>query len=481
MNASAIRNDTLVMLPTYNEAGTVRGMHAAIRSQLPDADILFIDDSSPDGTGDILERMAAEDPKLTVLHRPGKMGIGSAHQDGIRWAYDRGYRLLITMDSDLAHSPEYLGRFVVLAEDNAVVVGSRFLREDSLAGWTEWRRLLTHLGHLLTRHLLSVSFDATCAFRAYRLDRLPRGVFALVRSRDYAFFFESLHVLTFNRFAIAEVPIHLPTRTYGSSKMRLWNVAHGVWRLLVQAWRARVRPASMTVGAESASPTDEPPNTPDAWDDYWRARAAGGNAIYQAIAGLYRRYVFRRALARRLAACFEDGAPLLHAGCGSGEVDAEVVDRYRITALDFSPLALARYRARYGDRATVLRGDLFGIPVADGAFAGVYNMGVMEHFADGEIDLLLAEFRRVLRPGGCAVLFWPPEFGLTVRVLKAVHFVLNDVLGRNVHLHPAEPSRLRSRRQIDERLRRHGFSLAGFHFGPSDLFTHAVVVARREG
>ncbi len=247
MTTPSLQADTLVFLPTYNEAGTVRQLHALIRAELSDIDILFIDDASPDGTGDILEAMRAEDSRLYVEHRLGKQGIGSAHKNGIAWAYSKGYRLLITMDSDMAHLPKYLHNFIELSDRSPVVVGSRFKNKGSLEDWNRWRRILTHTGHILTRILLGMEYDATGAYRAYRLDQIPQAVFSLIRADDYAFFFEGLHVLDMNGMSVAEVPIDLPARTYGSSKMRFRDIYFGFSRLVGQMLRARFKRKSMTL------------------------------------------------------------------------------------------------------------------------------------------------------------------------------------------------------------------------------------------
>ena len=239
------KSETLVFLPTYNEAGTVQEIHSMIRSELPDADILFIDDASPDGTADILEVLREEDHRLFLIRRKGKLGIGSAHKEAIAWAYALSYRLLITMDSDRAHSPEYLCKFIELSDHFSVVVGSRFHNNKSLDGWNNWRRFLTYTGHFLTRLFLGMEYDATGAYRAYRLDQIPQGLFSLIRKNDYAFFFESLKVLDMNGTPIGEHPIHLPIRTYGNSKMRFRDIISGIQCLIAQALRARFRKDTM--------------------------------------------------------------------------------------------------------------------------------------------------------------------------------------------------------------------------------------------
>ena len=153
------RRATLVMIPTYNEAENVETIVAGIAATGLDLDILFVDDNSPDGTGRILERLAADYPYLNILHRSRKEGIGSAHKAGIRWAYEHGYTTLVTMDSDMTHSPSNIGRLLELVHEGDVVVGSRFLSRNSLKGWAWNRKLLTHLGHVLTRFSLKQTHD----------------------------------------------------------------------------------------------------------------------------------------------------------------------------------------------------------------------------------------------------------------------------------------------------------------------------------
>ncbi|MGH7680143.1 MAG: polyprenol monophosphomannose synthase, partial [Gemmatimonadaceae bacterium] len=212
---------TLIVVPTYNEQDNAPRMVEALRALDLDADVLFVDDNSPDGTGQLLEQLRSGHPRLFVRHRSGKEGIGSAHQDGIAYAYDAGYQCLVTLDCDFSHNPEDIPRFLREAESSDVVVGSRWTTKNSLSEWNAYRRMMTGIGHVLTRAILGLPYDATGAFRAYRLDRIPRETFSLVKGRSYSFFFESLFVLYRNAFRISEIPIVLPARTYGHSKMTL--------------------------------------------------------------------------------------------------------------------------------------------------------------------------------------------------------------------------------------------------------------------
>jgi dolichol-phosphate mannosyltransferase len=233
---------TLIVIPTYNERENVRPMCEQIGALGLDADLLFIDDGSPDGTGAVLDDLTKEHPRLRVVHRPAKSGIGSAHQDGIALAYAEGYERLVTLDCDFTHSPDLIPAFLDRAETADVVVGSRYIESDSLPGWTMVRRALTAGGHLLTKSLLGISQDATGAFRAYDLARIPREIFGLVRSRGYSFFFESLLILARNGFGIAEIPIKLPARTAGHSKMTFAEIRRSVTTLGTLFWASQTDP-----------------------------------------------------------------------------------------------------------------------------------------------------------------------------------------------------------------------------------------------
>lgn len=176
------------MLATYNEFGNIKEMVRQIRQNHLDADIEFVDDNSPDGTGEIVNEISEIDKRIFLITRPGKQGIGSAHQRGIAWAYEQGYTHLVTMDCDFAHSPSQIRDFVERAEEADLLVGNRFMGSGSLTEWSFYRKFLTHLGHKLTRVCLGFEYDATGAFRLYRLDRIDRRIFGLVISDSYSFF-----------------------------------------------------------------------------------------------------------------------------------------------------------------------------------------------------------------------------------------------------------------------------------------------------
>ncbi len=243
------KREILVFIPTYNESENVRIIYNLLRC-LPISDkmdMLFVDDGSPDGTGQILDSIKQHDGHVSVLHRTKKSGIGSAHKLGIKWAYENGYDILITMDCDLTHTPEDIMRFLKYSATHDIVIGSRYLQKGSLSGWNIMRKMLTRFGHCLTTILLNMPFDASGAFRLYRLRKIQSGIFEKVESNSYSFFFESLLLLHINKTSIQEVPIHLPKRTYGDSKMELKDVIVSVRFLFKMFYKKTFQTKSLII------------------------------------------------------------------------------------------------------------------------------------------------------------------------------------------------------------------------------------------
>ncbi len=215
------------------------------------------------------------------------------------------------------------------------------------------------------------------------------------------------------------------------------------------------------------------------WDKYWTKKKTASQEIYRYFASFYRKFLIKRSLNYFLEKEFKKGASLLHAGSGSGQVDEDVRKLFEITALDISSEALKLYKYYNGQNSKILKASIFDIPAADSSFDGIYNLGVHEHFTGSENQQIFKEFRRVLRPDGKIVLFWPPKYGLTVNVLNSVHFVLNDILKTKIRLHPGEISLIENKKQVENLLKDCGFRLTRFYFGPKDAFTQCVVVAKK--
>lgn len=469
---------TLLFIPTYNERENApRLCEELLALNLP-IDILFIDDNSPDGTGQILDAIAAKHQNVSVLHRSGKLGIGSAHDAGIQWAYDHGYEVLMSMDADYTHKPEYISKLLSLASEADVIVASRHLASNSLPGWNAMRRFLTRAGHTLTTVLLRMPYDATGALRLYRIDKIPRQAFELVDSKGYSFFFESLYILHRNGFHIHEFPIELPARTYGHSKMDLREVRRSVELLFKTFFISIISPDRFKISrALTPDEIDTRHVDPQGWEQYWVTKRTGWSFIYDIVAVIYRKLLIKPSLNYFIRKTFQPGAKLLHAGCGGGQVDSDMRNYADITPLDISVNALNRYRRVNGD-CKVLHGSIFEIAAADSSFDGIYNLGVMEHFTEEEIHKILLEFKRVLKSSGKIVLFWPPEFGFSVRFFKVLKVFSSIVLGKkDAKFHPDEITRVRSKEHVTRLLKEAGFDLSEYYFGPRDLFTQAMVVA----
>ena len=440
-------------------------------------DILFLDDNSPDGTGRVLDELAKETPRMSVIHRSGKQGIGSAHQMGIAHAYDQGYDILVTLDCDFTHDPKDIPRMLAALSGHDVVVGSRYMEQGSLPGWNLLRRCLTMFGHFLTNTLLGMPQDASGAFRGYDLRRVKRASFGLVVSKSYSFFFESLFVLVQNGGQIKEIPIVLPARTYGHSKLTFSEALRG-GRFLLTLWLESLsHPERFRLGRPIDAVLGEPPATD--WDAYWAKKNTAGAFAYELAAAVYRKLFIRPNLQRVLDTVFSAGATLLHAGCGSGQADVDLHGRFKVTAVDISLEALALYSRNNPAARRVEQADLFQLPFAEGSFDGAFNLGVMEHFTAEQIASLLAELRRVLKPGGRVVFFWPHAQATSVWVIKGIHYVLHSVLRKNISLHPEEITLMTGRSMAAALLEESGFTLDRYSFGPRDMYIQAVLVGKK--
>jgi dolichol-phosphate mannosyltransferase len=468
----------LIFIPTYNEHENVPRIHSEIRSLGIDADLLFVDDNSGDGTGQILDDIAAADARTKVIHRAGKLGIGSAHLDGITYAYRSQYDRLVTMDCDFTHSPKDISRLLDGAADADVTIGSRYMRKNSLPGWTFLRRCLTQFGHFLTKTFLHIEADASGAFRVYDLQTIPLRIFQSVNSKSYSFFFESLFVLANNGYRIKEIPIVLPARTYGHSKMSFREAARSAV-FLMKLWAEKlVNPGRFQVGRrlDALAPDLQDPQN---WDPYWNRKRETSSLVYEIIAALYRKLIIRRNLERAVNRQFAAGAHLLHAGCGSGQVDVNLHEKFRITAVDISLAALDLYSKNNPSAARIEQADILHLPYPADTFDGAYSLGVVEHFSHDQIVAILSELHRVVRPGGKIVLFWPHRLATSVAALKLAHAAVRRLSGRSVQFHPVEPSLLSNKTEANELLTRASLTPVDYTFGPRDLFVQAVVVAKK--
>jgi len=232
---------TLVVTPTYQEAENIATFLERARKAVPDADILVVDDSSPDGTGDIAERVAKELGQIDVLHRPAKTGLGEAYRDGFALGLERGYDRIVQIDADLSHDPAVIPALLKEVEDGAdVAVGSRYVPGGSVPHWPWYRRALSRWGNRYAGFVLGLKLrDATSGYRAYRADILRRISFQTTRAKGYGFQIETGYRVLTVRGTVTEVPIEFTDRVRGYSKMTWGIFAEEL--LLVTWWGIRDR------------------------------------------------------------------------------------------------------------------------------------------------------------------------------------------------------------------------------------------------
>ncbi|MBM3961134.1 MAG: polyprenol monophosphomannose synthase [Planctomycetes bacterium] len=210
---------TLVVIPTYNEKDNLAAIVRAIWLYL-DCDILVVDDGSPDGTGQIADRLAAADGRLHVLHRAGKQGLGTAYLAGFRFAFERGYERVCEMDADFSHAPWDLPRLVFASGDAELVIGSRYVKGGCTVGWDWKRRMLSRGANLYTRCVLGSGIrDNTAGFRVFHVDALMRLDLGAVAAQGYAFQIEMAFRMVRAGCRVKELPIHFVDRFVGKSKM----------------------------------------------------------------------------------------------------------------------------------------------------------------------------------------------------------------------------------------------------------------------
>lgn len=216
------------------------------------------------------------------------------------------------------------------------------------------------------------------------------------------------------------------------------------------------------------------------WDSYWAKKQNLHTGAYDRIAIFYRKYIIKPYLRIYITKYFDEKSKILHAGCGSGQVEEEISGAtFPVIGMDISSNALAVYRQCHTD-PNLIRGDTLAIGIKGESLDGIYNLGVMEHFSEDEINTILLEYHRILKQCGVAILFIPPEYGSTVIFFKIVHYVLNSVLKRNFYFQPHEPSRIKSKKWIERIIQSSGFELIETGFAPNDFFTYMVVVIKKK-
>lgn len=237
-------NGVLVVTPTFNEADNLFDFAMGVHEVAPAAHLLVVDDNSPDGTGDLADALCAEHDWIHVMHRAGKMGLGSAYLDGFRWALQRSYRFVFEMDTDLSHDPRYLPKMIhALGTDSDLVVGSRNISGGGVKGWGPGRHLLSRGGSLYSRAILGLGIrDLTSGYKGFDRRVLEAIDLDAVHSEGYSFQVELTYRATRRGFRVREIPIVFVDRRVGQSKMSrgiVLEALYTVWKLRWDALTGR--------------------------------------------------------------------------------------------------------------------------------------------------------------------------------------------------------------------------------------------------
>jgi dolichol-phosphate mannosyltransferase len=227
----------LVIIPTYNERENLPRIVPRVLAQDDALHVLVVDDNSPDGTGQLADEMAAQDPRIHVLHRAGKLGLGTAYLAGFRWALERDYALIFEMDADFSHNPDHLPEFLEAIEDADLVLGSRYRNgKVTIVNWPMSRLILSYSANIYARFATGLQlWDGTGGFKCFRRKVLAAIPLDQVRSNGYAFQIEMSFRAWKRGFRIHEIPIVFNDRTEGESKMSKRIVREAVWMV----WRLR--------------------------------------------------------------------------------------------------------------------------------------------------------------------------------------------------------------------------------------------------
>lgn len=240
--ANALTGRVAVIIPTYNERDNLAPITARVRSAVPDADLLVVDDTSPDGTGEVADRLAAADSHIHVLHHGAKAGLGAAYIAGFHWALAQGHDAIVEMDADGSHQPEELPRLLRALSDADLVLGSRWIPGGKVVNWPRSREFLSRGANTYARVMLSIPLhDATAGYRAYRATTLRKIGLDNVESQGYCFQIDMALRAVQAGLKVVEVPITFVERTRGRSKMSNAIVREALWRVAQWGIAGRVR------------------------------------------------------------------------------------------------------------------------------------------------------------------------------------------------------------------------------------------------
>ena len=224
----------LIIIPTLNESLNIKGLITKINKLYRKIDILVVDDNSSDGTLDILKKIKKRKKNLNIVCRKKIKGIGSAHLNGINFAYKKNYSICITMDADGTHNPTIIKRMLKIINYNnfTIINTNRFLNINSLNDWPLLRKAITYFRYLLVKVILNTRYDSSGAFRCYNLKKIKRTHFLLAKNKNYFFFIESLFFFEKLNYKIYEIPNKLKFRSANKSKMKFFHIIESLWSLV---------------------------------------------------------------------------------------------------------------------------------------------------------------------------------------------------------------------------------------------------------
>ena len=218
-------NKLLILIPTYNERYNIKPILKKIKNNFNhNYDVLFIDDNSIDGTREYITKIKAVNKYILLINRKKKSGVGSAHKVGIKYGYKKRYKCIITMDCDGTHDPIYLKKILDLSKGCDLVITNRFQGKNSLKGWSFYRKFITTFRFLFVKFLFGSDMDTSGAYRCYNVNKIKLKDIMLSKNNSYSFFWESIFILSKKKYKIAEIPIILPGRLSGNSKMSIFDI-----------------------------------------------------------------------------------------------------------------------------------------------------------------------------------------------------------------------------------------------------------------
>ena len=242
---------TLILIPTYNELENLRPLLKEIFSYVTQTEILIIDDNSPDGTGQLADQIHGEDPRVHVLHREGKLGLGTAYIAGFKYAIAHDYDAAFEMDADFSHDPRYLPDFLQAIEQADLVIGSRYIQGGGTPNWSPIRRIISGCGNIFARFMLGIPVhDCTAGYRCYRREVLQSIDLDTIQSQGYAFQVELAYRVMRQSFKIVEIPIIFMDRRIGKSKMSRKIVIEAFTYVLRTRFRKQPAPSSPAIAPD---------------------------------------------------------------------------------------------------------------------------------------------------------------------------------------------------------------------------------------